>query len=131
MNPSRLHASRLRATLSALALSAAVLASNTAFAHIALVSATPAADSHVASAERIDLTFNETLVPRASRVTLSRLEGRTAAAVDHVETTILTDGKTLRATPMHALPHGSYRVEWRAVGADNHPMTGSYEFMIH
>lgn len=131
MNTSR-SASRFATVLKALTLSTALLVSGGAFAHAHLVSATPAADSHVPSAERIELTFNEALTPRASRITLSRVNAdKSLTAVESLKIELAGDNKILRATPPQKLAPGNYKVEWRAVGGDNHPMTGDYQFMIH
>lgn len=131
MNTSR-SASRITTLLKALTLSTALLVSGGVFAHAHLVSATPAADSHVPSADRIELTFNEALTPRASRVTLSKVNAdKSLTPVEHLKVELAGDNKVLRATPSHKLAPGSYKVEWRAVGGDNHPMTGDYQFMIH
>jgi copper resistance protein C len=121
-----------RAALRSLILVAGLVAASGAFAHVALVSSTPAANSHASSAEHIDLTFNEALVPRASRITLSRINrDKSLTPVADVSITLTNDNKTIRATPQQKLSRGEYQVEWRAVGGDNHPMTGSYRFMIH
>lgn len=127
MNPSF-----FRAVLRNLVLAAALLASGGALAHVALVSSTPAADSHVPSAEYIDLTFNQAVLPRASRITVSRVNAdKSLTEVENVDITLVDGNKTMRATPRQALPPGNYRVEWRAVGSDQHPMTGGFVFMVH
>lgn len=121
-----------RTALRSLVLAAGLAATGGAFAHVALVSSTPAANGHASSAEHIDLTFNEALVPRASRITLSRVDGgKTLTPVADLSVTLTNGNRTIRATPRQALPKGEYQVEWRAVGGDSHPMTGSYRFMIH
>ena len=105
---------------------------STAFAHAGLVKAVPAANSHVSSAEKIELTFNEALVPRASKLTLSKVgaDGK-LTPVNHVTIELAEGNKLLRATPGHALAAGEYEVEWRVVGGDNHVITGRHRFMIH
>lgn len=121
-----------RTALRSLVLAAGLVATGSVFAHVVLVSSTPAANSRASSAEHIDLTFNETLVPRASRITLNKVNGEKALTpVADVSVTLTNDNRTIRATPRQKLPKGEYQVEWRAVGGDNHPMTGSYRFMIH
>lgn len=108
-----------------------LVASAGAFAHAGLVKAVPAAGSQVAAAPQIELTFNEALVPRAVRVTLSRVgAGGAPAKVEHVGVEVLDGNKVVRATPHHPLAPGEYEVEWRVVGADNHPMTGRHRFTI-
>ncbi len=40
------------------------------------------------------------------------------------------DGKTMVITPAQALQPGDYRVEWRAVSSDTHPITGNVTFKV-
>lgn len=40
------------------------------------------------------------------------------------------DGKTITITPTQALQPGDYRVEWRAVSWDTHPITGNLSFKV-
>ena len=123
--------SKLRAFLLALACAGALVASAGAFAHAGLVNALPAAGSQVSGASRIELTFNEALVPRAVRVTLSKVgAGGALAKVEHVGIEVLDGNRIVRATPRHAPGPGVYEVEWRVVGADNHPMIGRHRFTI-
>lgn len=50
--------------------------------------------------------------------------------VENFTTEIVNNGKTLRAKLPKPLAVGAYRVEYRAVGGDNHPMTGSFSFTV-
>lgn len=107
-------------------------ASAAVFAHAGLVKAVPAADSHVSGAPKIELTFSEALVARATHVTLSQVgDGGALTRIDHVEVELVDGNKTVRATPQHPLGPGEYEVEWRVVGADNHPITGRHRFGVH
>lgn len=111
--------------------SVAMLASPFAQAHTNLVQSSPAANAVVASPEQIDLVFNEKLVPRASRLDLEQVhDGGATSPIKGLDTEIINDGKTLRAKPQHPLGAGSYRVHWRAVGADNHPRRGEFNFAV-
>ena len=66
-------------------------------------------------ASRIELTFNEALVPRAVRVTVGKVG---APAKTHpVAVEVVGGNKVVRATPRHPLGPGEYEVEWRAAGA--------------
>lgn len=97
----------------------------------AYVESTPAVDAIVATPKQIDLVFNERLVLRASRLELSAIrDGGAAEKVEHIDVELINDGKTLRATLHHPLGAGVYRVQWRAVGDDNHPMTGEFSFTV-
>ena len=101
-----------------------------AHAHAALQQSTPAANAVVSSPSQIDLVFNETLIPRASRLKLLMKHGSSTMPVENFTTEIVNNGKTLRAKLPKPLAAGAYRVEYRAVGGDNHPMTGSFSFTV-
>ena len=101
-----------------------------AHAHAALQQSTPAANAVVASPSQIDLVFNETLIPRASRLKLLMKHGSSTMPVENFTTEIVNNGKTLRAKLPKPLAAGAYRVEYRAAGGDNHPMTGSFSFTV-
>ena len=126
------HNSRFRSWGIGAGLVAGLLISTVAQAHITLIESSPAADDVVASPTQIDLVFNEQLVPRASTVRLERVNEAdpAGATTPHVDVQVVNGGTTLRAKPHHSLDAGTYRVHWRAVGEDNHPMTGEFFFSI-
>ncbi|MBH1487140.1 copper homeostasis periplasmic binding protein CopC [Stenotrophomonas geniculata] len=101
-----------------------------ALAHPSLVSSTPAADATVAPATEITLRFSEKVMPRATRIELSMDHGRMKMAMATTAQDISEDGHTLRARFAKPLPAGSYALQWRAVGQDTHPITGSYRFTV-
>lgn len=101
-----------------------------ALAHPSLVRSTPAADATVAPATEIMLQFSEKVMPRATRIELSMDHGRMKMAMPTVAQDVSEDGHTLRARFAKPLPAGSYALQWRAVGQDSHPMTGSYRFTV-
>lgn len=109
-------------------LAVSLLSASFAYAHATLVQSTPAANAVVASPQQIDLMFNETLVPRASRLELAMIHGNSTMPIEHLEVEVI--GKTLRAKLHHPLEAGTYRVQYRAVGPDNHPMTGDFSFTV-
>lgn len=111
---------------------AGLLISTVAQAHITLIDSSPAAAAVVASPSKIDLVFNEQLVPRASRIRLELVNQAdpAEAATQHLDVQVVNGGATLRAKPHHSLGAGTYRVHWRAVGEDNHPITGEFFFSI-
>ena len=41
-----------------------------------------------------------------------------------------SDDKTMVITPAKPLVAGTYRVDWRAVSADTHPIKGSITFQV-
>ena len=109
-------------------LAVSLLSASFAYAHATLVQSTPAANAAVASPQQIDLIFDETLVPRASRLELAMIHGNSTMPIEHLEIEVI--GKTLRAKLHHPLEAGTYRVQYRAVGPDNHPMTGDFSFTV-
>lgn len=127
MNPTAL----IRPLIISTCLATSLLITSVAQAHISLVESAPAADATVATPHHIDLVFNERLVLRASRLELNAIRvGSDAEKVEHIGVELINDGKALRATPHHPLDAGVYRVQWRAVGDDNHPMTGEFRFIV-
>lgn len=105
-----------------------------AFAHPSLVSSTPVDKSQVAAPATIELKFSETLVPQFSAASLimTGMPGMPdhGAMKMNVNVSGASDGKTMIITPTQALQPGAYRVEWRAVSSDTHPITGNVTFQV-
>ncbi|HDS1101765.1 copper homeostasis periplasmic binding protein CopC [Stenotrophomonas maltophilia] len=101
-----------------------------ALAHPSLVRSTPAADATVAPASQIELQFSEKVMPRATRIELSMDHGRMKMAMPTATQEISEDGHSLRVRFAAPLPAGRYALQWRAVGQDSHPITGSYRFAV-
>lgn len=124
----------LRFTVRTTLAAAAVLASSVAFAHPKLVSSTPADKAEVTAPQKIALQFSETLVTQFSGANLV-MTGMPGMA-DHAPMKIAAkvsgsdDPKTMVVTPAQTLAPGSYRVEWRAVSSDTHPITGNITFTV-
>jgi hypothetical protein len=112
---------------------ASTLIAAAAFAHPALVSSTPQDKSQGASPEKIELTFTETLSTQFSgaNLVMTSMPGM-ANHTMKIKATVApgADGKTMVVTPSNPLTTGSYRVEWRAVSADTHPIKGSISFDV-
>src|SRR5688572_10483846 len=102
-------------------------AARRATTHATLVSSEPAANAHVAAApERIRLVFSEPVEGSLARVTLVAAPGstivlRAGADPRNVNAVIAT---------VDSLAPGRYKVDWRVVSADGHPVTGSYGFAL-
>ncbi|PJX34366.1 copper resistance protein CopC, partial [Klebsiella sp. B-Nf7] len=84
----------------------------------------------VVPASQIELQFSERVMPRATRVELSMDHGRMKMAMPTTTQEISEDGHTLRVRFAAPLPAGNYALQWRAVGQDSHPITGSYRFTV-
>lgn len=121
-------------TARVLVAAAALVASAAAFAHPKLVSSTPADQAEVAAPARIELQFSENLVKQFSGANLlmTGMPGmadhspmKMAAAVSGGD-----DPKTMVIVPKSPLVPGTYRVEWRAVSSDTHPVNGTITFKV-
>lgn len=123
---------RLALTLAAVA-TATSLAS-AAVAHPKLVASNPTAGATVARPARVQLRFDEKLVSRFSRadIVMTAMPGMTDHPPMKVAgtATVAPDGRTLVVTPAKPLAAGSYRVDWRVVAADTHPVTGKLAFSV-
>ena len=95
--------------------------------HASLVSSEPAAKSHVAAAPaRIRLVFSEPIEGKLSRITLARSGGAPFVVP------AAGDPRDVHAViaPSDSLTPGAYRLEWRIVSADGHPVDGNFVFAI-
>lgn len=109
-------------------------AATAAVAHPALVSSTPAEQSAGPAPSTIELHFSETLSTQfsAASLTMTAMSGM----ADHgpmkmpVGVAPGTDGKTMVLTPARPLAAGTYRVDWRAVSSDTHPVKGQITFEV-
>jgi copper transport protein len=113
----------------ALAVGAAVAqAATMALLHATLLRSTPAANSRLTKPpETIRLVFSEQIVPELSQITLVRPDGSSIqlkVANDPHDVHVLVGA----VTP--GLTSGRYKVDWRVLSADGHPVGGSYTFSI-
>jgi copper transport protein len=95
--------------------------------HATLVSSEPAANSYLASPPtRVRLVYSEPIEGKLAKVTIVPA---TAAPM------VLRAGADPRdvhavIAPVDALGPGSYKVEWRVVSADGHPVDGTFSFTV-
>jgi copper resistance protein C len=114
---------RIAAALLALSLSTSALA------HPKLTAATPPVSGHVSvSPQAIRLTFNDPVFANFSGAVVTDAAGHTIktlkAQVD------AKDAKVLIIPLGVPLAPGVYKVEWHAVAADTHRVTGTYVFTL-
>ena len=98
-----------------------------AYAHATLVSAVPAAGSHLENSPlQLRLVFSEALEIPMAQVALVSSTGK------RVRLTTKGDPHDVNAliALVPPLAPGSYRVEWRVVSDDGHPVSGTYEFGV-
>lgn len=115
-------------------LCAAVLLATGAQAHPALLSSTPAEGSVVKAAPSIELHFSEKLTTQFSgaKLLMTAMPGMSHPPMA-IKASVAggADPKTMLITPAAPLVPGTYKVEWRAVSADTHPITGAVTFSVN
>jgi copper transport protein len=98
-----------------------------AYGHAMLISSDPPAGGTVTRAlTRVRLVFSEPLEASLSEIGVVDVQGRTRKLV------VASDPRNVHAlvAPVDALPDGAYRVVWRTVSADGHPVEGSFIFHV-
>jgi copper resistance protein C len=115
-------------SIAAIAMIAAMLCDNAAYAHPKMQSAEPAAGEATASPKQIKITFNENVIAQFSGVEVKDQGDKVIptgkAAVDPA------NKKQLVVPVNEPLPPGVYKVEWHAVSDDTHRVKGSYSFSV-
>jgi copper transport protein len=102
-------------------------ATGVALVHTRLVSSEPSKDARLAESPRqLRLVFSEPVEARLSRITLVRADSTSISVAP------TGDPRNARGivAPLEGLAPGAYRVLWRIVSADGHPIEGSYVFHI-
>jgi copper transport protein len=96
-----------------------------AFAHASLVRSEPAADARLdRTPERIRLVFSEPVEAALARISIVAADGhvtRLSASGDPQDVHAIV-------APLDALEPGAWRVMWRVVSADGHPVEGTFVF---
>jgi copper transport protein len=96
--------------------------------HATMLRSTPAANSHLTSSPTtVRLVFSEQVVPEMSQITLA---GPSGAPLTLKVANDPHDVHTLVGQIDRALAGGAYKVMWRVLSADGHPVGGSYEFSL-
>jgi methionine-rich copper-binding protein CopC len=117
----------------AVALSSSLLLSAVAQAHPKLLSSTPAEGENGQAPSKIELHFSENLVTQFSgaKLIMTDMPGMPNSPMG-VKASVAGGGdpKTMVVTPASPLTTGTYKVEWRAVSSDTHPITGAVTFKV-
>ncbi len=95
--------------------------------HATLVSSEPAANSRLQSSPaRVRLVYSEPVEGKLAKVTLL------PAAGGPIVLRAGADPRDVHAViaPVDSLGPGSYKVEWRVVSADGHPVDGTFNFAV-
>ena len=116
------------ATMLAATLARPALAARPARMHATLLSSEPAKGSTVASSpERIYLVFSEEVEPSLGRIRLVGPDGRVVALESAGDPRNVSALMARVTTP---LGPGTWRVEWRIVSEDGHPIDGDFTFAV-
>lgn len=116
-----------------LVLASGLLLSTLAQAHPKLLSSTPAEGADGAPPEKIELHFSENLMTQFSgaKLVMTEMPGMAHSPMPmKAKVSAGSDPKTMLVTPLAPLPAGTYKVEWRAVSSDTHPITGNVTFKV-
>ncbi|MCU0074778.1 copper homeostasis periplasmic binding protein CopC [Pseudomonas koreensis] len=116
-----------------LVLASGLLFSTLAQAHPKLLSSTPAEGADDAAPGKIELRFSEDLLTQFSgaKLVMTEMPGMAHSPMPmKAKVSAGSDPKTMLVTPLSPLPAGSYKVEWRAVSSDTHPITGNVTFKV-
>ncbi|WP_095196905.1 copper homeostasis periplasmic binding protein CopC [Pseudomonas sp. Irchel 3A7] len=122
-----------KTTIVASVFSTGLLLSALAQAHPKLLSSTPAEGTEGAAPGTIELHFSENLVTQFSgaKLVMTEMPGMAHAPMPmKAKVSGASDPKTMLITPASPLPAGTYKVEWRAVSSDTHPITGNVTFKV-
>ena len=123
----------LKSCVVAVALSSSLLLSAVAQAHPKLLSSIPAEGENGLAPAKIELHFSENLVTKFSgaKLVMTEMSGMSHAPMA-VKASVAgsSDPKTMIVTPAAPLTAGTYKVEWRAVSSDTHPITGAVTFKV-
>lgn len=114
-------------------LATGLLLSSLAQAHPKLLSSTPAEGADGAPPEKIELRFSENLMTQFSgaKLVMTEMPGMAHSPMPmKAKVSAGSDPKTMFITPLSPLPAGTYKVEWRAVSSDTHPITGNVTFKV-
>ncbi|WP_127586391.1 copper resistance CopC family protein [Paenibacillus koleovorans] len=96
-----------------------------ASAHTNVSSSAPAANqTETNPIKEITLTFNTDIEPLSSVEILNEQGGKLTP------TTVQVASPLIKAQFEAALPNGKYSVNWKIVGKDGHPVSGSYTFSV-
>jgi copper transport protein len=108
----------------------AALTSPSSAKHATLVSSEPAANSRLTtSPTRVRLVYSEPVEGKLAKVTLVPL---VASAGTPIVLRAGADPRDVHAViaPVDSLGAGTYKVEWRVVSADGHPVDGAFTFSV-
>ena len=99
-----------------------------AWGHPVLEASDPGQGATVSSPKEVRLTFTENLIARFSGLTIKDQSGR---PIGTASPSVGPNDKRQLIVPISTpLPPGAYDVDWHAVGADTHRVTGHFSFRV-
>ena len=99
-----------------------------AWAHPVLEASDPGQGATVSSPKEIRLTFTENLIAKFSGLTIKDQSGR---PIGTASPSVNPNDKRQLIVPISTpFPPGTYDVDWHAVGADTHRVTGHFSFRV-
>ncbi|WP_313236212.1 copper resistance CopC family protein [Sporosarcina ureae] len=103
-----------------------IISANTVSAHTGLTSATPA-DGEVVSEEihEITLDFNTKIEATSTVKVVNEANEEVTVSTINVNDHVMTAGF------LSPLDPGTYTVDWKIIGADGHPIQGTYSFVVN
>lgn len=107
-----------------LAFVATLAMASAALAHSKAEDTTPANEAIVETVEVIEMRFDDPM--RVTAIALTGPDGE----LEITRETGLDPVTEFRAMPPEELPAGAYRVDWRGLSSDGHPMQGSFDFTV-
>jgi methionine-rich copper-binding protein CopC len=123
----------IKPTTAVIVLITGLLISSLAQAHPKLLASTPTEGAEGAPPDKIELHFSENLVTQFSgaKLLMTEMSGMVHAPMPvKAKVSGGSDPKTMFITPTAPLTAGTYKVEWRAVSSDTHPITGNVTFKV-
>ncbi|WP_426108765.1 copper homeostasis periplasmic binding protein CopC [Pseudomonas sp. TWR1-1-4] len=125
--------SNFKTALAGVVLCAGVIASLAASAHPKLLSSTPASGAQGAAPAVIELRFSENLLTQFSgaKLIMTDMPGMPNSPMPvKASVAASSDPKVMLIKPASTLMTGTYRVDWRAVSSDTHPILGNVVFSV-
>lgn len=95
-----------------------------AWAHAKAEQTTPENEATVKTVEVIEIRFDDPI--RVTAISMIGPDGE----VDVERETGMDAVTEFRALPTAELPVGTYKIDWRGLSADGHPIEGSFGFAI-
>ncbi|WP_426215725.1 copper homeostasis periplasmic binding protein CopC [Pseudomonas sp. DWRC2-2] len=121
--------SMLKTALAGVVLCTSVAAS----AHPTLLSSSPASGAQGVAPAVIELRFSENLLTQFSgaKLTMTDMPGMpNSPMLVKASVAASADPKVMLIKPASTLTVGTYRVDWRAVSSDTHPILGNVVFSV-